>query len=112
MRREKRNAARLSRSEPLLIHLGPDWVNISSLYWRPSPPGGHKTLYDLELLSLVCRAAGFEHIEQWRFGESLIQPSPDSEHRGWRAPTSKQDITSTLRRRSATIPSAFLARAG
>jgi SAM-dependent methyltransferase len=42
---------------------------------------GHKTMYDLESLSLVCRAAGFEHIEQRRFGESLIQPSPDSEHR-------------------------------
>ena len=42
---------------------------------------GHKTMYDFELLSLVCGAAGFEQIEQRRFGESRIQPSPDSEHR-------------------------------
>jgi predicted SAM-dependent methyltransferase len=42
---------------------------------------GHKTMYDFELLLLLCRAAGFEQIEQRRFGESRIQPSQDSEHR-------------------------------
>jgi len=42
---------------------------------------GHRTLYDFETLALLCRAAGFEVIEQRDFGDSRLSPCPDSEHR-------------------------------
>jgi SAM-dependent methyltransferase len=42
---------------------------------------GHRTMYDFETLALLCRAAGFEMIEQRDFGDSRLSPCPDSEHR-------------------------------
>jgi predicted SAM-dependent methyltransferase len=42
---------------------------------------GHRTMYDAETLGLILRAAGFEIVEQRAFGESRIEPAPDSEHR-------------------------------
>jgi predicted SAM-dependent methyltransferase len=42
---------------------------------------GHRTMYDAETLGLVLRAAGFDLVEQRAFGESRIEPAPDSEHR-------------------------------
>lgn len=42
---------------------------------------GHQTMYDAETLALLLRAAGFEAVEQRDFGESQIEPAPDSEHR-------------------------------
>jgi predicted SAM-dependent methyltransferase len=42
---------------------------------------GHQTMYDAETLGLIVRAAGFEVVEQRAFGESRIEPAPDSEHR-------------------------------
>lgn len=42
---------------------------------------GHRTMYDAETLGLILRAAGFDLVEQRAFGESRIEPAPDSEHR-------------------------------
>jgi predicted SAM-dependent methyltransferase len=42
---------------------------------------GHQTMYDAETLGLLLRAAGFGTMEQRNFGESQIEPAPDSEHR-------------------------------
>ena len=42
---------------------------------------GHRAMYDFETLALLCRAAGFEVIEQRDFGDSRLSPCPDSEHR-------------------------------
>lgn len=42
---------------------------------------GHRTMYDFETLALLLREAGFRRIEHSAFGESALQPQPDSEHR-------------------------------
>lgn len=42
---------------------------------------GHRTMYDFETLALVLRAAGFQAVEQRAFGQSRLEPAPDSEHR-------------------------------
>jgi predicted SAM-dependent methyltransferase len=42
---------------------------------------GHQTMYDAATLGLILRAAGFDLVEQRAFGESRIEPAPDSEHR-------------------------------
>ena len=42
---------------------------------------GHRTLYDLETLELMLGAAGFEDVARRPFGESRLDPCPDSEHR-------------------------------
>lgn len=42
---------------------------------------GHRTMYDTETLGLVLRAAGFPTVEQRPFGDSRLEPVPDSEHR-------------------------------
>lgn len=42
---------------------------------------GHQTMYDAETLGLILRAARFGVVEQRAFGESRIEPPPDSEHR-------------------------------
>jgi predicted SAM-dependent methyltransferase len=42
---------------------------------------GHRTMYDFETLALVLRAAGFGNPEQRAFGETALEPMPDSEHR-------------------------------
>jgi predicted SAM-dependent methyltransferase len=42
---------------------------------------GHRTLYDLETLVLLLAAAGFEQVARRAFGESRLEPCPDSVHR-------------------------------
>ena len=42
---------------------------------------GHRSAWDLETLDLFARAAGFEQCEARRFGDSRIEPCPDSPHR-------------------------------
>jgi predicted SAM-dependent methyltransferase len=42
---------------------------------------GHVTLYDVETLTLLLTAAGFEGIARRPFGDSRLDPCPDSEHR-------------------------------
>ena len=42
---------------------------------------GHETMFDLETLALVCRAAGFEEVERRESGSSRITPCPDAPHR-------------------------------
>ncbi len=41
----------------------------------------HVAMYDEATLGLLLRAAGFETIERCGFGESRLDPCPDSEHR-------------------------------
>jgi predicted SAM-dependent methyltransferase len=41
----------------------------------------HRSAWDWETLDLFVRAAGFDVCEQRAFGESRIDPCPDSEHR-------------------------------
>jgi SAM-dependent methyltransferase len=50
---------------------------IQELFYWP----GHATMYDFETLALLIEAAGFDHVERCRFGESRMDPCPDSEHR-------------------------------
>jgi predicted SAM-dependent methyltransferase len=46
-------------------------------YWY-----GHRTMYDFETLAMICRAAGFtKEIEQRAFGDSRLQPAPDTDSR-------------------------------
>jgi predicted SAM-dependent methyltransferase len=42
---------------------------------------GHRSAWDLETLELFVRAAGFEECEGRGFGDSRIEPCPDSPHR-------------------------------
>ena len=42
---------------------------------------GHRSAWDLETLGLFVRAAGFEQCEGREFGNSRIEPCPDSPHR-------------------------------
>jgi predicted SAM-dependent methyltransferase len=42
---------------------------------------GHQTIYDFETYSFFCRAAGFENVEERKFGDSRLDPCPDSEWR-------------------------------
>jgi predicted SAM-dependent methyltransferase len=42
---------------------------------------GHRSAYDAETLTLLLEDAGFENVRQRSFGESDIQPVPDSEPR-------------------------------
>ena len=42
---------------------------------------GHRAMYDVETLIAFCREAGFVMVEKRAFGESRIEPCPDSEHR-------------------------------
>ena len=41
----------------------------------------HRAMYDFETLAFVCRAAGFSAVEHLSFGESRLQPCPDSVER-------------------------------
>jgi predicted SAM-dependent methyltransferase len=41
----------------------------------------NRTMYDADTLTLVLRAVGFSLAEQRQFGESRLEPCPDSEHR-------------------------------
>lgn len=45
-------------------------------YWQ-----NHRTMYDFETMRLLLTAAGFQHVEKSAYGESRIEPSPDSPHR-------------------------------
>ena len=42
---------------------------------------GHRSAYDSETLTLLCRSGGFSAVEESVFGGGQIRPSPDSEHR-------------------------------
>lgn len=42
---------------------------------------GHLAMYDAQTLSFVCAAAGFASAGQRQFGDSRVEPCPDSEHR-------------------------------
>ncbi len=42
---------------------------------------GHRSAYDLETLTLLCRTGGFSAVEGSSYGVGQIEPSPDSEHR-------------------------------
>jgi predicted SAM-dependent methyltransferase len=42
---------------------------------------GHRSAWDLETLELFVRAGGFEQCEERGFGDSRIEPYPDSPHR-------------------------------
>lgn len=42
---------------------------------------GHRTIFDFETFEFFCRAAGFENVERRAFGDSRLQPCPDSEWR-------------------------------
>lgn len=42
---------------------------------------GHRSAYDFETLALLCREAGFEEVERASYGQSRLDPCPDSEHR-------------------------------
>jgi SAM-dependent methyltransferase len=42
---------------------------------------GHRTIYDFETFAFFCNAVGFSTIEQRLFGESRVDPCPDSEWR-------------------------------
>jgi predicted SAM-dependent methyltransferase len=44
---------------------------------------GHRSAYDFETLSLLCREAGFAGVERSSYGGGRLQPCPDSEHRRW-----------------------------
>ncbi len=50
---------------------------LQELFYYP----GHRTMYDSDTLVLVLRAAGFEQPQQKTFGETLLDPIPDSPHR-------------------------------
>ena len=50
---------------------------ISALFYWPH----HLTMYDSETLQLLVRAAGFEQVERRDFGDTGLEPSPDSPHR-------------------------------
>ena len=41
----------------------------------------HLTMYDFETMHLLLTAAGFEHVERRDFGETRLEPPPDSPHR-------------------------------
>jgi predicted SAM-dependent methyltransferase len=42
---------------------------------------GHRSAYDLETLTLLCKAGGFSAVRESSYGSGQIRPSPDSEHR-------------------------------
>jgi predicted SAM-dependent methyltransferase len=42
---------------------------------------GHRSAYDSDTLALITQAAGFQTCERRLFGESLLDPAPDSEDR-------------------------------
>jgi predicted SAM-dependent methyltransferase len=42
---------------------------------------GHKAMYDAETLSLMCRASGFQVVQARDWGDSGIEPVPDTESR-------------------------------
>lgn len=42
---------------------------------------GHKAMYDLETLDLICRSVGFGPAVRCEFGRGVVVPNPDSEHR-------------------------------
>jgi predicted SAM-dependent methyltransferase len=75
----------------LRAYSGDDWRMVEGV--RPGHPTrllaiqevfyghGHRTMYDLETLTLVCNASGFERVEQRSFGDSRLDPAPDSEAR-------------------------------
>jgi predicted SAM-dependent methyltransferase len=42
---------------------------------------GHRAAYDASILALMLDEAGFDCVHESTFGESRLDPSPDSEHR-------------------------------
>jgi len=75
-----------------VLRIGVPDCGTPDVAWPDAPTGllalheflaepGHLTMYDAETLGLLLRAAGFAEVEQRAFGESRIEPAPDSEHR-------------------------------
>ena len=62
-------AVKPDRPTPLLA--------VQELFYWPQ----HRTMYDHETLELLFRAAGFPDAEHRQFGDSRLDPCPDSEHR-------------------------------
>ena len=50
---------------------------VSALFYWPH----HQTMYDFETLQLLVTAAGFQHVERREFGDTRLDPAPDSPHR-------------------------------
>jgi SAM-dependent methyltransferase len=50
---------------------------LQELFYYP----GHHTMYDFETLALLLRACGFAEPERRSFGETELEPPPDSPHR-------------------------------
>lgn len=75
----------------LRAYAGAEWHIVEGL--RPGRPTrllaiqevfyrhGHRTMYDLDTLTLLCKASGFQTIEPRSFGDSRLDPAPDSEAR-------------------------------
>jgi FkbM family methyltransferase len=42
---------------------------------------GHRSAYDFQTLALLLVASGFHSVERRLFGESLLEPCPDGQHR-------------------------------
>jgi predicted SAM-dependent methyltransferase len=42
---------------------------------------GHRSVWDAETLELLLREAGFTDVRRRDFGDSALQPAPDTEHR-------------------------------
>ena len=42
---------------------------------------GHRTIYDFETFAFFCKAVGYSDAQQRAFGESVIDPCPDSDWR-------------------------------
>jgi predicted SAM-dependent methyltransferase len=63
----------------------PEWAQsrptgmlaIQALFYE----NGHRAMYDAETLTLMCRAAGFAEARHTDWGESWIEPCPDSPDR-------------------------------
>jgi predicted SAM-dependent methyltransferase len=63
----------------------PDWARsqptgllaVQALFYEH----GHKAMYDRETLVLMCRAAGFPIARAREWGDSDIEPAPDTEAR-------------------------------
>lgn len=67
--------------EKLLEKLRPNrptrLLAVQDLFYLP----GHRTMYDLQTLTLVLAASGFTESEPRSFGDSRLRPAPDSEAR-------------------------------
>lgn len=76
---------------------------------------GHRSAYDLETLTLLCKEAGFAEVAPSHYGGGQLQPCPDSEHRrndslyveavkrAHRSPEARRTMESNVRAGSAAV---------